>query len=123
MSRINTYPEADSLNQDDFLVIDGATDGTRRVKTDKVGPNIHEFKDALLVKTKLAPSTSASNWALNNKYLSVSDTNAIIYKYEVNAGEEIYLNVESYGECTAIFQTDAYIPSSGTNNKNVVTLL
>lgn len=117
MSRINTYPEADSLNQDDFLVIDGATDGTRRVKTDKVGPNIHEFKDALLVKTKLAPSTSASNWALNNKYLSVSDTNAIIYKYEVNAGEEIYLNVESYGECTAIFQTDAYIPSSGTNNK------
>lgn len=32
MSRINTYPEADSLNQDDFLVIDGATDGTRKVK-------------------------------------------------------------------------------------------
>lgn len=32
MSRINTYPEADSLNQDDFLVIDGATDGTRKFK-------------------------------------------------------------------------------------------
>lgn len=31
MSRINTYPEADSLNQDDFLVIYGATDGTRKI--------------------------------------------------------------------------------------------
>ena len=32
MSRINTYPEADSLNRDDFLVIDGTTDGTRKIK-------------------------------------------------------------------------------------------
>lgn len=31
MSRINTYPEADSLNQDDFLVVDGAIDGTRKL--------------------------------------------------------------------------------------------
>ena len=36
MSRIITYPEADSLNQDDFLVIDGATDGTRKIKTNSL---------------------------------------------------------------------------------------
>lgn len=31
MGRINTYPEADSINQDDYLLIDGSTDGTRKI--------------------------------------------------------------------------------------------
>lgn len=31
MARINSYPEASSMNNDDVLIIDGATAGTRTV--------------------------------------------------------------------------------------------
>lgn len=31
MARINSYPEAPSINDDDVLIIDGATAGTRTV--------------------------------------------------------------------------------------------
>ena len=83
--------------------------------TGKVKSDVEMFKDNLLERTKLSPYTSASNWALTSNYLSVSDNNAILYKYEVVAGDELYLNLEGYGGCTAIFQSSANVPSSGTN--------
>lgn len=42
MSRITQYPEAETINRDDFLVIDGGTDGTRKVRAPSFGLKLED---------------------------------------------------------------------------------
>jgi hypothetical protein len=42
MSRITQYPEAETINRDDFLVIDGGMDGTRKVRASSFGLKLED---------------------------------------------------------------------------------
>ena len=99
MSRINTYPEADSLNQDDFLVIDGATDGTRKVKGCLLdnGPDI----DITF------PSLSLTTGAYINKNGVISSGNSFSYSapIAVSAGDRVSLTAAGYSTNVAMIST------------------
>ena len=84
--------------------------------TGKVKADVDVFKNNLLERTKLPVHTSAAGWALNSNYNSVADSDAALRKYSVTAGSEIFLTLEGYGTCTALFQSSEYVPSSGTNS-------
>ena len=57
MSRINTYPEASSAASDDYLLLDGSTNGTRKIKpsslVDPTGTQSGMAADAKLTKYEI----------------------------------------------------------------------
>lgn len=87
--------------------------------TGRVKASVDAFKDILTEKAKLTADSSVNNWALNSNFNSVSDGNAVLRKYSVTEGDELFLHLEEYGGCTALFQSSDYIPSSGKNNSKI----
>ena len=57
MGRIISYTEAETLNSDDYLMIDGTTDGTRKIKpskfVDPTGTQSGMAADAKLTKDEI----------------------------------------------------------------------
>lgn len=99
MSRINTYPEADSLNQDDFLVIDGATDGTRKI----TASNVMGDKFGLKVLT-----LDRIGWVTINGIFDASATNYRTSDYIATNGNRHFKLI---GSIQHFYTTDAGIVS------------
>lgn len=112
MSRIITYPEADSLNQDDFLVIDGATDGTRKIRAASLedGANAAGVKRLTFVNgyidlPGLGQSVSPTVVAASNRKCAMAD---------LNEGDAVFINAWGQGANTSGAATYAF---TDENNK------
>lgn len=124
MSRINTYPEVDRLNSDDFLIVDGATNGTRKIKASEFSKDndgtfeipfypfqfVRAYRQASnnsLVNNN-GYATSIASFKLNGKgrlHFTISGTNLKVKLWKLNSTEDGLVQVFDY-------TTDAYAEGS-----------
>ena len=77
MGRITSYPEAGSIRQDDFLVIDGTTDGTRKIKPDNVIGKLFNAVQLISDHADVQSKTeSGLTWSCINGVFTINGTTA-----------------------------------------------